>query len=262
LNCSCIAKDTPTLHINQSTTLLDTNSTRPLVVQTTSVRCILPSDTLELHQKRTRHHSPAGLSAHTTGLAITRTPTDMSSSPLTESDSNPNRFTISDYTYTDDTQPKVAVAPRAAAIRSPLDLGAPIPSRKETNQSQGSARSASGIRPLPRIPSTSTSHEQAEAGPSTSPIIASPSTMSTTYASSPTRTGTSATTKSALSPSSSTYHMRPPTARTLSERTIDRKGKQPENAAGTQTRPGRNGSGGSSHYKLQLHEVSYLESSL
>jgi hypothetical protein len=38
----------------------------------------------------------------------------------------------------------------------------------------------------------------------------------------------------------------------------DVKGKQPEvwNASSTQTRPGRNGSGGSSHYRLQLHEVS------
>jgi len=59
--------------------------------------------------------------------------------------------------------------------------------------------------------------------------------------------------KSPVAPSSSAYYT-PTTARTLS----DVKGKQPEvwNASSTQARPGRNGSGGSSHYKLQLHEVS------
>ena len=120
---------------------------------------------------------------------------------------------------------------------------------KEGGSGSGSGRSisSSGIRPLPRIPSNSISplEEYPVAGPSTSPITTSPIAVSPTY--------TFSSQKPAFSPSASAYYTPPPTARTMSA-----KGKQPDygNATGTQTRPKRNGSGGSSHYKLQLHEVS------
>lgn len=186
-----------------------------------------------------------------------------------------NRFTITDYTdgygYGGDEDEEasnikpvaktpVAKPPRAIVTsRRPQPLAPAGPSsRKVGNLPEGSGStsgsgsgrslSSSGIRPLPRIPSTSTSpsNESPVAGPSSSPIMTSPIAMS------PAHTFTSG--KSPISASSSSFYPTPTTARTLS----DVKGKQPDhgNAAGTQTRPGRNGSGGSSHYKLQLHEVS------
>jgi len=181
-----------------------------------------------------------------------------------------NRFTITDYTdeyaYGGDEDEEssnvkpinshVARPPRAMITpRRPVPLESGPVSRKEGKRPEGSGSSSggerqissSGIRPLPRIPSASTSptSDSPVAGPSTSPIISSPISISPSH--------TVSTQKSPISPSSSAYHT-PTTARTLS----DVKGKQPEvwHASGTQTRPGRNGSGGSSHHKLQLHEVS------
>ena len=186
-----------------------------------------------------------------------------------------NRFTITDYTdgyayggdkdeESSNVQPKsnvlsVVKPPRAVVISrrpQPLEPTA-VSSRREGKQPEssgsgsasGSGRSisSSGIRPLPRIPSNSISQleEYPVAGPSTSPITTSPIAVSPTY--------TFSSQKPAFSPSASAYYTPPPTARTMSA-----KGKQPDygNATGTQTRPKRNGSGGSSHYKLQLHEVS------
>jgi hypothetical protein len=182
---------------------------------------------------------------------------------------NTNRFTITDYTdgygyggmedeEASNVKPindaHVAKPPRAMTTsRRPVPLESGPISRKEGKRPEGSGSgsgrsiSSSGIRPLPRIPSASTSptNESPVAGPSSSPIISSPISISPSH--------TFSSQKSPISPSSSTYYT-PTTARTLS----DVKGKQPEvwNASSTQTRPGRNGSGGSSHYKLQLHEVS------
>jgi hypothetical protein len=181
---------------------------------------------------------------------------------------NTNRFTITDYTDgygyggdedeeasnakpTTSNNAHVAKPPRAMTTsRHPVPLESSPISRKEGKRPEGSGSgrsiSSSGIRPLPRIPSTSTSptSEPPVAGPSSSPIMSSPISIS------PSQTFSH---KSPISPSASAYYT-PTTARTLS----DTKGKQPEvwNASSTQTRPGRNGSGGSSHYKLQLHEVS------
>ena len=194
---------------------------------------------------------------------------------MSSREENMNRFTITDYTdgyayggdedeESSNVQPKsnvlsVVKPPRAVVIsRRPQTLEpTAVSSRKEGKQPEsngsgsgsGSGRSisSSGIRPLPRIPSNSISplEEYPVAGPSTSPITTSPIAVSPTY--------TFSSQKPAFSPSASAYYTPPPTARTLSC-----KGKQPDygNATGTQTRPGRNGSGGSSHYKLQLHEVS------
>jgi hypothetical protein len=180
---------------------------------------------------------------------------------------NTNRFTITDYTdgyafggdedeEASNVKPRtitnahVAKPPRAMTTsRRPVPLESSPISRKEGKRPEGSGRSisSSGIRPLPRVPSASTSptSESPVAGPSSSPIVSSPIAISPSH--------TFPSQKSPISPSSSTYYT-PTTARTLS----DVKGKQPEvgNVIRTQTRPGRNGSGGSSHYKLQLHEVS------
>jgi hypothetical protein len=182
---------------------------------------------------------------------------------------NTNRFTITDYTDgygyggdedeeasnakpTTSNNAHVAKPPRAMTTsRHPVPLESSPISRKEGKKPEGSGSgrsiSSSGIRPLPRIPSASTSQksESPVAGPSSSPIMSSPISIS------PSQTLTSQ--KAPVSPSSSAYYT-PTTARTMS----DTKGKQPEvwNASSTQTRPGRNGSGGSSHHKLQLHEVS------
>jgi hypothetical protein len=187
---------------------------------------------------------------------------------------NTNRFTITDYTdeygYGGDedeeasnvkpttiNNAQVTKPPRAMTTsRRPVPLEPSPISRKEGKRPEGSGSgrsiSSSGIRPLPRIPSASTSptNESPVAGPSSSPIMSSPISISPSH--------TFSSQKSPISPSSSTYYT-PTTARTLS----DTKGKQPEvwNASSTQTRPGRNGSGGSSHYKLQLHEVSWSLSS-
>jgi hypothetical protein len=192
-----------------------------------------------------------------------------------DEDENTNRFTITDYTDgygyggdedeeasnvkpTTSNNAHVAKPPRAMTTsRRPAPLESSPISRKEDKRSEGSGSgsgsgsgrsiSSSGIRPLPRIPSASTSQksESPVAGPSSSPIMSSPISISPSH--------NFSSQKSPISPSSSTYHT-PTTARTMS----DVKGKQPEvwNASSTQTRPGRNGSGGSSHHKLQLHEVS------
>jgi hypothetical protein len=181
-----------------------------------------------------------------------------------------NRFTISDYNgyayggdededasnKTPNFNASVSKPPRALiASRRPHPLEPSISSRREGKQPEingsgiGSGRSASssGIRPLPRIPSisTSTSPISPVAGPSSPPISTSPIGISPSQS--------VALYKSPISSSRSSYFTLPPTARTSSG-----KGKQPDygNATGTQTRPERNGSGGSSHYKLQLHEVS------
>lgn len=148
----------------------------------------------------------------------------------------------------------VAKPPRAMTTsRRPVPLESGAISRREGKKPEGSGSasgrsiSSSGIRPLPPIPSASTSptSESPVAGPSSSPIISSPISMSPSHTFSQ---------KSPISPSSSAYYT-PTIARTLS----DVKGKQPEawNASSAQTRPGRNGSGGSSHYKLRLHDVRF-----
>jgi hypothetical protein len=165
-----------------------------------------------------------------------------------------NRFTVSDYTsfqygYAGDedeersnVQPEPSTSrstsvkappPAVISARHPLEANTRKQSKRtDTSGSAGGISiSSSGIRPLPRIPSTSTSTSptspSAVAGPSSSPTatVLSSSHSYTSYH----------TAKSPISPSSSTYHTRPQTARTLS------KGKQPElvNATGTQTRPGR-----------------------
>jgi hypothetical protein len=84
--------------------------------------------------------------------------------------------------------------------------------------------------------------------------VTSPIAMNSAASGSGSTSGNSFANRSPIGGSSASYpyHARPPAVRTIS----DRKGKQPENLLGIQTRPGRNGSGGSSHHRLQLHEVS------
>lgn len=123
--------------------------------------------------------------------------------------------------------------------------------RQSSKGSQGSVGSTK-IRPLPTIPkdplSLSLSSTSAIAAPSSSQYVASPITMTSTSGPS---SATFAGQSTGTGESSASYYPRPYAPRTIS----DRKGKQAENSLGIQTRPGRNGSGGSSHHRLQLHEV-------
>lgn len=189
-------------------------------------------------------------------------------------DPDPHRFTITDYTYhhEDPTTPDLSstntdiARPLPAAVSSLSQGQARVrdgskstttTSRQSSKSSQVSAGSSSMIRPLPSIPrdplSLSFSPTSPGAGPSSAGYVTSPVTI-TSASGSGSGSGHSFAARSPAgeSSTSASYHTRPPAVRTIS----DRKGKQPENSLGIQTRPGRNGSGGSSHHRLQLHEVS------
>ena len=199
-------------------------------------------------------------------------------------DPDPHRFTITDYTYHHEDSPTTTpdLSSGGASTNASASIAKPLPaavstlsqsqartrdgsgssiitSRQSSKSSQVSAGSSSKIRPLPSIPrdplSLSFSPTSPVAGPSSSSYVTSPVTITSASGSgsgSGSASGHSFITRSPIGESSSSYHPRPPAVRTIS----DRKVKQPENSLGIQTRPGRNGSGGSSHHQLRLHEVS------
>lgn len=173
-----------------------------------------------------------------------------------------SRFTVSDYAYWRDEQDSGTPEPTPyakppkplpAVLSRVSDRKQPSASTSSTTRHGSQSSQVSGtsslVRPLPRIPTNPSSPASASVGPSTygADYVTSPTTMI-----SPSALSYDGRSPVAGPSSASTYHTAPTTARTLT----DIKGKQPANLAGVQTRPGRNGSGGSSHHRLQLHEVS------